>query len=489
MNKQNVIVVGSGFAGLSAACFLAKEGKDVVVLEKNDTIGGRARSFSVDGFTFDMGPSWYWMPDVFERFFEQFGKNVNDYLNLVRLEPSYKVVWGKDDFWDIPANIEALKILFEKFEKGSGKQLDLFLADAGYKYEVGMKNLVFNPSANPVKHLSKELIGGAFKLQLFSSFRKHVQKYFKHPKILTLMEFPVLFLGATAKEIPALYSLMNYADITLGTWYPMGGMSQIVVAMKNLAEELGVKFKTSSPVKSVKLIGNKISEVITENDTITCDAVLNTSDYHFFETKVLPSAQRSYSEAYWDKKVLAPSSLLFYLGINKKVKGLKHHNLFFDESMEQHSHEIYTDPKWPSDPLFYACVPSKTDETVAPEGMENIFLLIPIAADLKDNDKLHDYYYDFMIKKLEAFTQDDIKDNVIVKRTYSVENFKQDYNAFKGNAYGLSNTLMQTAFLRPSIKSKKVKNLYHAGQLTLPGPGVPPSLISGEIAAQELINN
>ena len=489
MSKQKAIVIGSGFAGLSAAAFLAKGGMEVTVLEKNSQVGGRCRMFHDQGFMFDMGPSWYWMPDVFERFFKCFNEDVNDYLNLVRLSPSYKVVWDKTDFWDIPSDKQELKSLLEHYEKGAGEKLDLFLTDAKYKYEVGMQKLVFNASSSAIDHLSKEVVTGMFKLQLFSSFRKHATKYFKHPKILALMEFPVLFLGATAKEIPALYSLMNYADIELGTWYPMGGMYEIVKSMKKLAEKQGVTFITDCAVSSVNLEGNTITSVVSEKGEFKADYILNTSDYHFFDTKVLPAKFRSYSDKTWDKKVLAPSSLIFYLGIDKVLPNLKHHNLFFDESMEVHSSEIYTNPKWPTKPLFYTCVPSKTDDSVAPKGKENLFILIPIASDLKDDALTHSKYFDYVIDKLEVFCGEKIKESILCKHIYSLDNFKQDYNAFKGNAYGLSNTLLQTAFLRPSIKSKKISNLYHAGQLTLPGPGVPPSLISGEIAALEILKN
>ena len=487
--KKSIIVIGSGFSGLASASFLAKEGHEVTLLEKNDSLGGRARQFSTEGFVFDMGPSWYWMPDVFDRYFDCFGKKVSDYYDLVHLDPSYKVVWGKEDAWDIPANYEKLKALFEKYEKGAGEQLDRFIQDAAYKYEVGMNKLVHVASANPLAYLSKEVVTGVFKLQLFSSFREHAQKYFSHPKILGIIEFPVLFLGETAQKIPALYSLMNYADIKLGTHYPMGGMHKIIEGMVSLAQELGVNIKTSSEVKELKFKGKRIEEVVTATGNYKADYVMNTADYHHFETQILPDEFRAYDEAYWDKKTMAPSCLLFYLGFNKRIPNLSHHNLFFDESLDEHSKEIYEDPKWPTSPLFYTCVPSVTDSSVAPEGYENVFLLMPIASDLKDDEATHEYYFDYMIKKMEVFTgEQNLKENIVYKRSFSGIDFKNSYHAYKGNAYGLANTLDQTAFLRPRIRSKKVQNLFHAGQLTLPGPGMPPSLISGEIAAKELIN-
>lgn len=489
-DKQKVIVIGSGFSGLAAACFLAKEGKEVIVLEKNESIGGRARVLKQDGFTFDMGPSWYWMPDVFERFFSELGKNIHDYVELIRLDPSYKIFWNKNESWDIPANLDELKALLEKYEKGAAHQLDLFLADAKYKYDVSMQKLVYNASSNPLKHLSKEVAEGVFKLNLFSSFRTHAQKYFKHPFILGLMEFPVLFLGATAKEIPALFSLMNYADIALGTWYPQGGMGSIVEAIKKVAEELGVQFKVDSEVKKLEINSKKeITAVNTDKESFICDAIVNTADYHYFDSELLPEKYRNYSEKYWDKKVLAPSSLLFYLGISKKLNNMLHHNLFFDESMDVHADEIYTHPKWPTKPLFYTSIPSITDSTVAPQGMECLTILIPLAPDLKDSKEMQEHYYNYVMDKLADYCGEDIRPYVILKHNYCLDNFKKDYHAYKGNAYGLSNTLLQTAFMRPRMKSKKIRNLFHAGQLTLPGPGVPPSLISGEIVVKELLKN
>jgi phytoene desaturase len=487
--KTKVILTGSGFSGLASACFLAQAGFDVTLLEKNDSVGGRARKFHAEGFTFDMGPSWYWMPEVFEDFFAHFGKKPSDYYELIRLDPSYKVVWSETDFWDIPASYTELKALLESYEPGVGEKLDAFMNDAEYKYNVGMKKLVFNPSSNPIKHLSKEVITGLFKLQLLSSFREHAKKYFTHPKILSLMEFPVLFLGATAQKIPALYSLMNFADVKLGTFYPKGGMFKIIEGMTSLAESLGVKINTDAEVKKLNIENGKIKSVETKSNTYDCDVLLNTADYHHFEMDLLPKKYQAYTEKQWDKKTMAPSSLLFYLGVNKKIPKLAHHNLFFDEDLDVHSNEIYEEPKWPSQPLFYTCVPSITDDTVAPDGYENVFILIPIASNLKDDEETHIKYYDYVIDKLTKYTGTEIKSNVIFKRVFSGGDFKSEYNAYKGNAYGLANTLQQTAFLRPKIKSNKISNLYHAGQLTLPGPGMPPSLISGEIAAKEIIKH
>jgi phytoene desaturase len=488
-NSNKALVIGAGFAGLSAASFLAKKGWDVTIVEKNEMPGGRARKFEAEGFTFDMGPSWYWMPDVFEKYFGSFGKKVSDFYELQRLDPSYRVYFEKAT-WDLPANYEALKNLFESIEPGAANALDLFLAEAKYKYEVGVGKLVYQPSISITEFIDYELIKGVFKLDVFQSMKTHIARYFKHPYIQFLMEFPVLFLGALPENTPALYSLMNYADIKGGTWYPQNGMYSIVDGMVKVAKSLGVQFKLGEEVMHVEVENGTANKVVTRlNDTgieniYSFDVLIGAGDYHHIETNLLEKKYQSYSKKYWDSRVLAPSSLLFYVGLNKKLNGVTHHSLFFDTDFSVHGNEIYNNPMWPSNPLFYASVPSVTDASVAPVGCENLFLLIPIAAGLEgDTAEIREKYFNILMDRLEKKWGQSIKDAIIYKRSYAVADFKNDYHSFKGNAYGLANTLLQTAFLKPSCKSKKVKNLYYTGQLTVPGPGVPPSLISGEVVA------
>lgn len=484
----HVIVVGAGFAGLSAAITLADKGYKVTVVEKNKQVGGRARIFKKDGFLFDMGPSWYWMPDVMEGFFTQFGKSISDYFELKRLDPSYQVVYGKDDVLAVPANYEALKKAFEEIEPGSGIQLDRFLAEAEYKYEVGINEFVHKPGLSILEFIDFKVIKAASKLNLLQSFAKHVRHYFKSPKLLQLLEFPVLFLGAVPKNIPALYSMMNYADIKLGTWYPMGGFGKLAEAMHLLAIEKGVDFKMETAVTSIEVLDNSVRKVITSESEIIVDMVVGAGDYHHIDQHLLPKSFRNYTEGYWNKRVMAPSCLLYYIGVNKKLPRLQHHNLFFETDFEKHAKAIYETSEWPENPLYYVCCPSKTDASVAPEGMENLFMLIPVAPGLKDTEEIRAKYFDELIDRLEDFCDEKFRENIIVKTTYAYTNFVNDYNAFKGNAYGLANTLKQTAILKPSIKSKKIKNLYYTGQLTVPGPGVPPAIISGQVVANYIIN-
>ncbi len=493
---KKVIVIGSGFAGMSAASFMAKAGWKVTVLEKHSLPGGRARQFTEAGFTFDMGPSWYWMPDVFERYFSCFAKKVTDYYTLQRLDPSYRIYWP-DGLMDVPADYTALCQLFEQLEPGSAAQLNHFMEEAAYKYRVGIHKLVFKPGQSLTEFLDWDLAKGLLRLDVFTSIKKHIHKYFKHPKLRQLLEFPVLFLGALPQDTPALYSLMNYADIKLGTWYPQGGMYQIANGMYELAKELGVTFCFNTDVTAIEVNGKLASTVRAASTNKQqpespmvweADVVISGADYHFTETQLLKPEFRSYNAAYWNKRVMAPSSLLYYVGVDKKISNLLHHTLFFDTSFDVHGKEIYKVPAWPSNPLFYVSATSVSDDTVAPPGYENLFFLVPVAAGLDgDTEALRQAYFQKILARFEQLTGQSVTPHIIYQRSFATSDFISEYNSFKGNAYGLANTLLQTAVLKPACRSKKVSNLFYTGQLTVPGPGVPPSLISGEVVAGQVL--
>lgn len=483
---NDALVIGAGFAGIAAATSLAANGLHVTVLERHDHAGGRCRVFQSEGFTFDMGPSWYWMPDVFEEYFARFGADVHAELDLVRLDPSYKV-WFDDAPWNVAADFEALKAQFEELEPGAAKRLEEFMEEARVKYTIGMGQFVRKTAHSPLEFAQASTLYNATKLTLFKSFSDHVRNYFTHPKILQLMEFPVLFLGAKPEQTPALYSLMNYADTMLGTWYPMGGMHEIVRAMIRVAERHGVVFKYRVEVEAILEQYGSVSGVrLASGEALTASAVIAGADYHHVEQHLLPAAYRRYDAAYWEKRTMSPSSLLFYVGVDRRVPGLEHHNLFFDTPFGPHAETIYDSKTWPERPLFYVSAPSVTDPSVAPAGCENLFFLIPVAPGLKDEPGLRDRYFEELVDRLAAHTGVDIRPHIVYKRSFAHEEFIGDYSAFKGNAYGLANTLKQTAFWKPKMRSK-LPGLFFAGQLTTPGPGVPPSLISGDVAANEAI--
>jgi phytoene desaturase len=485
---SKVAIIGSGFSGLSAAAYLSAAGHEVHVYEKNDTLGGRARQLKTStGYTFDMGPSWYWMPGVFEKFFSDFGFSVSDFYELTLLNPSFDVVFGENELMSVPENFEELCALFESIEVGSASKLRLFMDEAAFKYKTGMENLVYKPGLSLTEFIDADLIKGVFRLQVFTSFSKHVRKFFTHPKLIALMEFPVLFLGAMPQDTPALYSLMNYAGLKLGTWYPQGGFGIVIAAMAKVAQDKGAQFHTNAAVSNIEIENGVAKTILVNGINLPFDAVIASADYHHVENKLLPPAYRNYSEKYWDTKTFAPSSLIFYIGINKKISALQHHTLFFDEDLHEHAVEIYKKPQWPTKPLFYVCCPSKTDASVAPEGHENLFFLMPIAPGIEDTDALRETYFQVMLARLEKLVKEDIGNYIDYKKSYCVQDFITDYNSYKGNAYGLANTLRQTALLKPKVKNNKVKNLFYAGQLTVPGPGVPPSIISGEVVAKQIM--
>ena len=489
MPQLDVVVIGSGFAGLAAATTLAHAGHRITLLEKNDTPGGRARLLRAKGFTFDMGPSWYWMPDVFEKYFGAFGKKPSDYYELKRLDPSYTVVFDQHDQMKVPALMTDLEALFESLETGGGNQLRAFLKQAAFKYEVGVNSLVYKPGRSLLEYIDPRLLFGILKMDVFQSMHSHVRKFFKNDKLIRLMEFPILFLGAVPENTPALYSLMNYADMALGTWYPMGGMYKVVEAMVKLAEETGVRILTGHEVEKITTENGRVKSVVTAKGAFNADVVVAGADYHHVDQHLLDYEHRNYSPGYWEKRTMAPSSLLFYIGLNKKLDNISHHMLFFDEDFGSHAREIYEAPDWPGRPLFYLSATSVSDPSVAPEGCENLVLLIPIAPGLKDDEAIREKYYHLIMDRLERLIGQEVKPHVIFKKSYALKDFSDDYHAYRGNAYGLANTLRQTAILKPSLKNRHLENLYYTGQLTVPGPGVPPSLISGQVVAKEVLKD
>lgn len=481
--QKKISIIGSGFSSLAAACHLSKAGHEVSIYEKNARVGGRARQLKRDGFTFDMGPSWYWMPDIFDNFFADFGKKTADYYQLDKLDPAYKIFFS-DDTISIGDSMEKICVEFERIEPGSAVHLKKFIAKAQDNYEIAINKVVLRPGLSPFELITPET---AMRVdQFFKTISGQVRKKFKNPKLISALEFPVLFLGAKPSQTPAFYSFMNYADFGLGTWHPKGGMYEIINAMYQLAIRLGVRIHTDSAVEKILIKNKKATGILVNEKEITSDIVLSGADYHHSET-LMDEEHRQYSEAYWAGRTFAPSALLFYVGFDKKLKNVEHHNLFFDTDFEKHAQEIYDTPQWPENPLFYANFPSITDREMAPKDCETGFFLIPIAPGLTDTPQLRTQYFDLIMDRFETRTAQDVRINIIFKESFCVNDFVEQYNSYNGNAYGLANTLSQTAFLRPKLKSSKVENLFFTGQLTVPGPGVPPALISGKLVADLIL--
>ena len=442
--SKTINILGSGFSSLAASCYLAKAGHKVTVFEKNSQIGGRARQYKKDGFLFDMGPTWYWMPDVFERFFNDFNKKPSDYYELEKLNPAYEVYFGIGDSAVIPDSLDQIYYLFEKEEKGSSLHLKKFLKQAKNNYDVAVKDLVYRPGVSPLELITPKTIN---KLnQLFFDIRSQIQKRFNNPRLIKILEFPVLFLGAKPGNTPAMYNFMNWADFGLGTWHPTGGMFEVIKAMESLAKELGVTFKTNANVEKIKVVNGSVERIVVNGESHnSADVVLSGADYHHTET-LLDAQYRQYSEAYWNKKTFAPSSLLFYVGFNKKLKNVSHHTLFFDEEFDSHAEYIYDTPSWPKDPLFYASFPSISDNAFAPKEKEAATFLIPIASGIEDTEAHREKYFNIIIDRLEKLTNQKLKDEVLFVKSYCINDFVEDYNSYKGNAYGLANTLTPVSY-------------------------------------------
>ena len=482
--NQNIVIIGSGFSSLAASCYLAKAGYSVTIVEKNFQFGGRARQIKRNGFTFDMGPTFYWMPDVFEQFFNDLGKSVKDYYELQKLNPAYRAFFKNRAPIDIEDSLEKIISKFEEIEAGSGIALKTFIDKAKENYELAIRDLVYQPGES-IKELAT--LETMKRLPLFiKTIKSQVAQYLNNKDLKTILEFPVLFLGGTPHTTPAFYNFMNYADFGLGTWHPVGGMHKVIEGMVSLARSLDVKLYSDQPVLELIADSDRVQQVVTSKGVIEADIVLSGADYQHTE-QLLQSRHRQYSNSYWSKKTYAPSALLYYVAFDKTIDRVAHHSLFFDADFEEHAKDIYDNKKWPEDPLFYASFPSKTDSSMAPKGKECAIFLIPIAPDLKTTPALKEKYFDIIMNRLEKHTGRNARSNILFKEVYSVEDFKEDYNSYKGNAYGLANTLFQTHILRPKLKSKKLDNLYFTGQLTVPGPGVPPSLISGKIVSDLII--
>lgn len=479
---KKIIIIGSGFSSLSAACYLAREGYYVTVFEKNKTIGGRAGQLKKQGFTFDTGPTFYWMPDVLERFFADFGTVPSDFYTLTRLDPGYEIYFGKGKSVRLSAAFEKIKETFESIEPGSGRFLARFMENAGYNYRVAMEQVVYQPGRSAF-----ELVMPATIRRLphfFSSLSREVRRRVKSPELIQILEFPVLFLGAKPTDIPAFYSFMNYADMRLGTWHIQGGMYELVKALHRLAERQGVIFHTEEEVEKIVVDRSqaRAKGVFIQHTFYPADLVISGADYHHTEALIDPEF-RNYTETYWEKRVLAPSALLYYIGFNKKLKNVSHHTLFFDADFDRHAAGIYDTPGWPVKPLFYASFPTLTDDRMGPAGKEGAVLLIPVAPGLVDTPEIRSFYLTQVLSRMEHLTNQSLSDAVAFCESYALNDFIRDYHAYKGNAYGLSNILSQTAFLKPKMQNKKIGNLLYTGQLTVPGPGVPSTIISGRIAA------
>lgn len=487
MAGKKIVIIGAGFGGLSAAILLAKEGFKVTVLEKNNQPGGRAGQFSENGFTFDTGPSWYMMHHAFEDFFKLAGKDYRDYYEIERLDPTYRAFFDGEQF-DISADIDKVYTLFESIEKGSSQRLKKILNESEYLYKKAIPFLQ-KPFLTPFDFLELEFAFQFIKKRLFRSYENYINSNFKDKRLQDLLSWHTVFLGGTPASVPALYILMLYADLKLGTFYPKGGMHQVVQALYRLAKEYGVTFEFESPVEKINVIKGRAKEVITPNKTYLTDIILSNADYHHTEQQLLEEEWRNYPKSYWDKVTMSPSTFLIFLGLDKNLDNLLHHNYYFSNDSSSHFKSIQGEKEWPSNPSYYISVPSKSNNKISPEGGENIMLLVPVAAGLEDSEVIRERMGKNVLNHFENLIGTSIKDSIKVQKTFAHNDYLHGYNAYKGNAFGLANTLFQTGSFRPRIRSRKVKNLYFAGTTTVPGIGMPLAVISAQVTSKQILKD
>nr|WP_276272643.1 carotenoid 3,4-desaturase [Halomicroarcula sp. GDY20] len=498
VSGEDVVVVGGGFGGLSAACFLADAGADVRLLEKNDQLGGRASRLAAEGFTFDMGPSWYLMPDVFERFFAHFDREPGDYYELERLDPHYRIFFKDGDRLDVTGDVDAMAEQFEAYEPGAAEAFEDYLATSERHYETAMEKFVYEDRSRLRDWVDLDVMTAApIGLQLLGSMQGHVEDYFEHPKLQQIMQYTLVFLGGSPKNTPALYNMMSHVDFNLGVYYPRpldddeatGGLGTVVDAVVELGGELGVTYETGSEVSEITRRKRGFLVETVDGDGYHPDEVVVNADYAHAERELLPDHERQYDDGYWDDRTYAPSAFLLYLGVEGDVDPLAHHTLVLPTDWDPHFDAVFEDPDWPDEPAYYLCVPSETDDNVAPEGHSNLFVLVPVAPGLHDGESVREAYREKILADVADNTGVDLRDRIVFEEQFAVSDFGERYNATEGTALGLAHTLRQTALLRPNNRSSAVDGLYFTGSFTTPGIGVPMCLISGEHTAQRLIRD
>lgn len=482
---EKVVVIGGGFGGLSAANFLSKKGFDVELIEKNENVGGRASVLEEEGFRFDMGPSWYLMPDIFDRFFGKFDREPEDYYDLTRLDPNYRIFFKDGDRMDVPADPELAGELFEEYEDGASESFMDYLEKSKETYEIGMNEFVLKDRNNFRDYLSMDVIRNARGISLIKKMQDHVQEYFDSPKLQQVMQYTLVFLGGSPKNTPALYNLMSHVDFNMGVYYPEGGVYSVIEAMRDMAEEQGVEISTGEAAEKIDRIDGK-NVVVTSERTLEADAVVSNADYAYTEVELLPDEYTTYDEDYWNSRTYAPSAFLMYLGVEGKLENLDHHTLVLPEDWNSHFEKIFDDPSIPDDPAYYVCNPSKTDESVAPDGDSAIFVLVPIAAELELDEKERKEFEQLILEDLENNAETDLEGRIKYKKIFAGEEFQSKYNSFNGTALGIAHTLRQTSVFRPKQRSKAMENMYYTGQYTNPGIGMPMCLISGEHVAEKV---
>lgn len=485
--SKKVIIVGAGLSGLSIAAKLAKTGFEVSVYEKHSIPGGVARITEDNGFRFDMGPTWYLMPEVFEDYFESLDRSIHDYMDIVELEPSYKIYFEKEPPAVIHRDFEKNAALFDSFEENGGQKLAKYLKDSKFKYTTALKNFLYRDYRTPFDFIRWPLLRDGARLNLLRRLDNHASRTFKDHRSKKVVEFNTVFLGSSPWTTPALYSLMAHVDLTIGIYYPMGGIHELAKALYRLGKELGVEYHFNSEVKSIITEKRKAKGIETVNGKFYGDIVLSSADYHHTDTVLLDSKHRNFPKIYWKTRIMAPSTMLIYLGIKKKLPNIVHHTFYLADKWSEHFDDIFKVKRWSENPSYYLGCPSKTDPSVAPEGMENLFVLVPLAPGLDDHDEVREQYADKIIRHIEKTIGEEFRSDIVTKYIVSHRDFIRNNHLYRGSALGLAHTLSQTAILRPSHTSFRMRNMYYSGHYTQPGIGMPMAIIGSDLVSKLII--
>lgn len=486
MKNKTVLIIGAGIHGMATGLLLADRGYEVKIVDMNDRPGGVARVYQNSGYTFDMGPTWYLMPEVFERYFQLVDSSIEQNYTLYDLDPSYRVFFSKDDVVDITRDISHNKSVFDSFEPEGGNKLIRYLKEASQKYDIALNHFLYKDYIKPTDFVDPIIIKNGLKLNAFSKLDSYVRRFFTSDKARKILEFNTVFLGSSPKKTPALYSLMGHVDLTQGIRFPKGGIGTFIEALYSNCLDRGVRFFLNHRVDEIAVEGNRAHGVAVGNKFIFGNIVLATPDYQHVEHELLDPGCRNYRDAYWKRRVIAPSTFLIYLGLSKKLPQLAHHNFYFAQDWDYNFTEIFDSPSWPNDPSYYIGCPSRTDTSLAPDYGETLFILVPVSPYLEDTNKLRRNYSQKILSKLETLIGTDIRNSIEVQQIYTQRDFKENNNLAYGTALGLAHTLFQTAIFRPSHINRKVPNLYYGGHYTQPGIGMPMAMIGSELVAQRI---
>lgn len=489
--KQRALIIGAGLGGLATAALLAKDGYEVTVLERHDQVGGRARVFEQGGFRFDMGPSWYLMPDVFEHFFGLFGKQVSDYLTLQKLEPSYRIKFADGEQVDFRADIEDTAEIFERWEPGAAAKFRTYIAQTEEQYRVALDGFVYKNYDSLLDFVTLKNLRDGRKLDVFRTMEASLKSWFKDERIRKVLAYQLVFLGSSPYSTPALYRLMNHVDFGMGVYYPMGGLHELPQAIWKLAQEHGATLQLQTEVAKIIVEKKRATGVqLADGSVLKADLVISNADGHWTDTQLLGGEHQVYSESWWDRRTLAPSAFILYLGVRGRVPELTHHNLIFSKDWKKNFAQIFDTPELPEMPSLYVCAPSVTDPSVAPKDHENLFVLVPIPPKIHLTEAELDSYEEEILKFIEQqYGISNLAERIVTRRRYTGEDFTHDYHSQGGTALGLAHNLGQTAVWRPNNVHPRVSGLYYVGAGTNPGIGMPMVLISAQLVRKRLKND